>query len=275
MAYATVPAEILTGQRHRAADPDPRPLRAHGRDARALADADPGLPDARHGDVHARRLRAHLRKHALPLDLRRQPRGRARARAVPRLLPADRGARGTLARRGHRRARGESRSSRASAPRARSRACSAATSCSFRSAASACSGSTRSMEVPALVAIGLWFVFQLVSGAGMLGGEMGGVAYGAHIGGFVAGVVLVKLFGGDRRPALSRVLRPARQSVLFEHLLRLDLAKALAPVEGVRALADHVRAHADRAAALLARPALGGPEERAGRCRRRARSRRR
>jgi membrane associated rhomboid family serine protease len=58
------------------------------------------------------------------------------------------------------------------------------------------------MEVPALLAIGLWFLFQLVSGAGMIGGQMGGVAYGAHIGGFVAGVVLVKLFGGDRRPAL-------------------------------------------------------------------------
>ena len=58
------------------------------------------------------------------------------------------------------------------------------------------------VEVPALVAIGLWFVFQVASGAGMLGGEMGGVAYGAHIGGFVAGAALVKLFGGDRRPAL-------------------------------------------------------------------------
>jgi membrane associated rhomboid family serine protease len=60
------------------------------------------------------------------------------------------------------------------------------------------------MEVPALLAIGLWFVFQLISGAGMLGGSMGGVAYGAHIGGFVAGLILVKLFGGDRRPALIR-----------------------------------------------------------------------
>ena len=56
------------------------------------------------------------------------------------------------------------------------------------------------MEVPALVAIGLWFVFQLVSGAGMLGGDMGGVAYGAHIGGFVAGLFLVRLFGGGSRP---------------------------------------------------------------------------
>jgi membrane associated rhomboid family serine protease len=59
-------------------------------------------------------------------------------------------------------------------------------------------------EVPAYVAIGLWFVFQLVSGLGMLGGQGGGVAYGAHIGGFVAGVVLVKLF------AMGRPLTPAR-----------------------------------------------------------------
>jgi len=51
-------------------------------------------------------------------------------------------------------------------------------------------------EVPAYVAIGIWFAFQLVSGLGILGGgsQQGGVAYAAHIGGFVAGLVLVKLF---------------------------------------------------------------------------------
>ena len=51
--------------------------------------------------------------------------------------------------------------------------------------------------VPAYVAIGLWFVFQLINGLGMLGQgsqEGGGVAYAAHIGGFVAGLLLVKLF---------------------------------------------------------------------------------
>jgi membrane associated rhomboid family serine protease len=56
------------------------------------------------------------------------------------------------------------------------------------------------MHVPAILAIGLWFVFQLISGAGMLGGDVGGVAYGAHIGGFVAGFLLVKLFE-NRSPA--------------------------------------------------------------------------
>jgi len=53
--------------------------------------------------------------------------------------------------------------------------------------------------VPAVVAIGMWFVFQLVSGLGMLGGMEGGVAYGAHIGGFLAGLVLVKVFAIGRR----------------------------------------------------------------------------
>ena len=59
-------------------------------------------------------------------------------------------------------------------------------------------------DVPAYVAIGIWFAFQLISGLGMLGGgsQQGGVAYGAHIGGFVAGVALIKLFDiGHRRPA--------------------------------------------------------------------------
>jgi membrane associated rhomboid family serine protease len=51
------------------------------------------------------------------------------------------------------------------------------------------------MEVPAIVAIGIWFAFQLISGIGVLGdSQRGGVAYGAHIGGFIAGLFLVKIF---------------------------------------------------------------------------------
>lgn len=45
-------------------------------------------------------------------------------------------------------------------------------------------------SVPGYVAVGLWFAFQVVSGMGMLGGEQGGVAYGAHIGGFIAGALI-------------------------------------------------------------------------------------
>src|SRR3984893_11003147 len=51
-------------------------------------------------------------------------------------------------------------------------------------------------DVPAYVAIDIWFAFQLVSGLGFLGGgsQQGGVAYAAHVGGFIAGILLVKLF---------------------------------------------------------------------------------
>lgn len=54
--------------------------------------------------------------------------------------------------------------------------------------------------VPAYVALGLWFLFQFISGIGMLGGgaQEGGVAYAAHIGGFIAGLALVKLFAAGR-----------------------------------------------------------------------------
>jgi membrane associated rhomboid family serine protease len=54
----------------------------------------------------------------------------------------------------------------------------------------------------AIIVIGLWFLLQIFSqinvfAAGSQGG--GGVAYMAHIGGFVAGVVLTFLLGGNRR----------------------------------------------------------------------------
>jgi membrane associated rhomboid family serine protease len=66
--------------------------------------------------------------------------------------------------------------------------------------------------VPAYVAIGMWFLFQLVSGLGVLGQgtKQGGVAYAAHIGGFLAGVALVKLFALGRRRVLWEP-RPARR----------------------------------------------------------------
>src|SRR5687767_10804374 len=60
-------------------------------------------------------------------------------------------------------------------------------------------------EIPAWAAIGLWFVFQLISGLGMLGSgaQAGGVAYAAHIGGFIAGLALVKLFAIGRGRAAT------------------------------------------------------------------------
>jgi membrane associated rhomboid family serine protease len=51
-----------------------------------------------------------------------------------------------------------------------------------------------SMALPAWLMLGYWFLLQFLSGLTTIGSEMGGVAFWAHIGGFVAGLVLVKLF---------------------------------------------------------------------------------
>ncbi len=55
------------------------------------------------------------------------------------------------------------------------------------------------VQVPALMVIGLWIVLQLFSGIGSIAqtADTGGVAYMAHIGGFVAGFVLTFLFNGN------------------------------------------------------------------------------
>jgi membrane associated rhomboid family serine protease len=61
------------------------------------------------------------------------------------------------------------------------------------------------VALPAWVMLGYWILIQLVSGLGSLSElEKGGVAFFAHVGGFVAGLVLVKLFASEdvlkRRP---------------------------------------------------------------------------
>lgn len=58
------------------------------------------------------------------------------------------------------------------------------------------------LELPAYLILVYWFVIQIFSGAISLGlnrGEVGGVAWWAHVGGFVIGLVLVKLFVQKRR----------------------------------------------------------------------------
>jgi len=58
-------------------------------------------------------------------------------------------------------------------------------------------------EVPAWMMLGFWILTQVLSGMAQWGGqEQGGVAYAAHVGGFITGLVLVKLFapGGATAP---------------------------------------------------------------------------
>jgi membrane associated rhomboid family serine protease len=55
------------------------------------------------------------------------------------------------------------------------------------------------IPMPALMVIGFWIVLQLFSGIGSIAAsaDTGGVAYMAHIGGFIAGFVLAFLFRGN------------------------------------------------------------------------------
>jgi rhomboid family protein len=63
--------------------------------------------------------------------------------------------------------------------------------------------------VPAYLMIGVWIVLQFVNGAASFGNtqQSGGVAYGAHIGGFFCGLLLTFVL----RPARRRAVRPYRR----------------------------------------------------------------
>jgi Uncharacterized membrane protein (homolog of Drosophila rhomboid) len=50
------------------------------------------------------------------------------------------------------------------------------------------------IRVNAFIALGLWIALQVLEGMGNLGREGGGVAYAAHVGGFLAGLLLVRFF---------------------------------------------------------------------------------
>ncbi len=64
------------------------------------------------------------------------------------------------------------------------------------------------ISVPAFLAVGVWFLFQLSNGLGVLGGqEAGGIAYAAHIGGFVFGLLMVSSFARKHRDRKQRVNR--------------------------------------------------------------------
>jgi len=60
-------------------------------------------------------------------------------------------------------------------------------------------------EVPAWIVLGFWFVLEFVRGVGSLAlGDVGGVAYAAHVGGFITGVVLGRVLGRVHLPPPPR-----------------------------------------------------------------------
>ena len=65
------------------------------------------------------------------------------------------------------------------------------------------------LRVPAWVVLGAWFILQLLDGSSALVGQTGGgIAYFAHVGGFVAGLLLIRLFA-NRAPPPAPPPRPA------------------------------------------------------------------
>lgn len=56
----------------------------------------------------------------------------------------------------------------------------------------------RTFAMPAILMLGYWIVMQLVGGFSSIGAKGGGVAFWAHIGGFVAGMALVLVFKNEQ-----------------------------------------------------------------------------
>lgn len=67
------------------------------------------------------------------------------------------------------------------------------------------------LPLPAWLAVGAWFVLQIIGGLGRLGPSGEGIAYAAHIGGFFAGLLLVNLFANSR--------------TIEDHVTRAELAQ--------------------------------------------------
>jgi len=62
------------------------------------------------------------------------------------------------------------------------------------------------LEIPAFIFLGFWLLIQLFS-AGLTSGNVGGVAFWAHVGGFIAGLLLVKIFDWMPRTGLGEGLQ--------------------------------------------------------------------
>jgi membrane associated rhomboid family serine protease len=68
------------------------------------------------------------------------------------------------------------------------------------------------VAVPAILMLGYWFLLQVIGGLPRLQGDGGGVAFWAHVGGFLAGVALTPIFRSPQRIAAHRELLLRRQS---------------------------------------------------------------
>ena len=99
------------------------------------------------------------------------------------------------------------------------------------------------VTIPAFYYLGFWFVYQLMMGFFSLTGLFSGVAFWAHIGGFVAGLVTVKMFGvtprqrrgaGVRRePFKPLYVSPKFRTPFVDVLVEGDRVRVVAELPGV------------------------------------------
>ncbi len=98
------------------------------------------------------------------------------------------------------------------------------------------------VSIPAYYYLGFWFLLQLLNGIISLTGFSSGVAFWAHIGGFVFGLITIKAFGA--RPRRRTILIPAEKPVqplvaswartpLIDVLVEADRLMVLAELPGV------------------------------------------
>lgn len=80
------------------------------------------------------------------------------------------------------------------------------------------------IDLPALVVLGIWFLLQMAAGLNFMQDLMGGehVAFWAHIGGFVAGVVLMPILGLGASPADADWKREIQELFDFDPMVRRD-----------------------------------------------------
>lgn len=79
------------------------------------------------------------------------------------------------------------------------------------------------VEVPAFIFLGLWFLIQFFNAAG---GGAGGIAWWAHIGGFLCGMLLIKIF--DLIPATG-ISRPMQRLAEKKKTHRLQVIRPIGP----------------------------------------------
>jgi membrane associated rhomboid family serine protease len=74
------------------------------------------------------------------------------------------------------------------------------------------------VELPALLVLGIWFVLQMAAGLNILRDLLGGehVAFWAHIGGFLAGIVFMPILGLGSSPADVDWKREVQELFRFE-----------------------------------------------------------